>query len=233
MIRALAILLLLLQGAAASAQCRQALALGLDVSGSVDDREYRLQLDGLARALAAPEIAERLLAPPGHVMLAVYEWSEPENQHVILPWTAIDSAAALSGASARLAATQRRDTPPGTALGTAMQTGARLLGARPECWKRTLDLSGDGKRNIGPLPQAVKAGLPDWLTINALTVGEDNPAVGDTRQAEIGELSSYFRAYVISGADAFVETALGFESFEAAMIRKLLRELDTLVLSAR
>lgn len=35
---------------AAQANCRLALALGLDVSGSVDSREYRLQLDGLANA---------------------------------------------------------------------------------------------------------------------------------------------------------------------------------------
>ena len=34
-----------------TAACRQALALGLDVSGSVDACEYRLQIDGLAQAL--------------------------------------------------------------------------------------------------------------------------------------------------------------------------------------
>ncbi|WP_336247087.1 DUF1194 domain-containing protein [Octadecabacter dasysiphoniae] len=47
----------------ASAQnCRQALALGLDVSGSVDRREYRLQLDGLADALGHPDVVDALLS---------------------------------------------------------------------------------------------------------------------------------------------------------------------------
>ena len=52
MIRALITGLAMLTAAPAAAQCRQALALALgpDVSGSVDKVEYRLQLDGLAGA---------------------------------------------------------------------------------------------------------------------------------------------------------------------------------------
>ena len=38
---------------------------------------------------------------------------------------------------------------------------------------------------------------------------------------------------MIVGPDAFVETALGFEAFEDAMVRKLLRELQGLALSSR
>ena len=69
------------------------------------------------------------------------------------------------------------------------------------------------------------------LTINALAIGVDNPATGDTRQAEIAELSSYFRAEVVLGPGAFVHTALGFEDYTRALTEKLLRELDGLVLS--
>ena len=46
-LRVTLVVVLLLPGVA-RAQCRQALLLALDVSGSVDAREYRLQLDGLA-----------------------------------------------------------------------------------------------------------------------------------------------------------------------------------------
>jgi len=49
---------------------------------------------------------------------------------------------------------------------------------------------------------------------------------------EIGELSSYYNAFVISGPGAFVETALGFADFERAMTRKLLRELEAPVFGA-
>ncbi|MGR3364390.1 MAG: DUF1194 domain-containing protein, partial [Maritimibacter harenae] len=50
---------------AQEADCRQALVLALDVSGSVDAGEYRLQMDGLAQALTAPEVAAAILAPRG------------------------------------------------------------------------------------------------------------------------------------------------------------------------
>lgn len=42
---------------------------------------------------------------------------------------------------------------------------------------------------------------------------------------------AYYRAYVIRGDSAFVEAAQGFEDFEAAMIRKLLRELQVVAVS--
>ena len=48
---ALTIWALTLVAVPASAECRQALVLGLDVSGSVDLREYWLQRNGLAEKI--------------------------------------------------------------------------------------------------------------------------------------------------------------------------------------
>ncbi|MCR9125137.1 MAG: DUF1194 domain-containing protein [Rhodobacteraceae bacterium] len=234
MIRALVLLWLLAAGQA-SANCRQALALGLDVSGSVDAAEYRLQMDGLAAALDHPEIREALLAmPSAPVHLAVYEWSGPDNQTVLLPWTPVTGPGRLDAIVAQLRGTVRRDTSPGTALGAALATGLRLLNQRGECWKRTLDVSGDGKQNIGPHPRVVRPRLDAaGITVNALVIGSDAPDIGDVRQVEIGELSSYFSTYVITGPGAFVQTAIGFQDFEDAMVRKLKRELEGLALSHR
>ena len=65
MIRAVGLILALTMPSVTDAmECRQALALGLDVSGSVDAREYRLQLSGVASALDAPEVREKLLSMP-------------------------------------------------------------------------------------------------------------------------------------------------------------------------
>lgn len=218
----------------AVAQCRQALALGLDVSGSVDAREYRLQLDGLAAALTDPRVARALLAlPAAPVRLAVFEWSGPEYQRLLLGWTEVADRATLARIAARLAATARRPAPPGTGLGAAMRHGADLLADQPGCWRRTLDISGDGRHNQGPHPRAVKSTLlRRGITLNALAIGADAPRGGDRRQADIGALSSYFRAWVILGTGAFVETALGFDDYSAAMARKLLRELELPALSA-
>lgn len=234
MIRAAALsLTLALAGSGGHAQCRQALALGLDVSGSVDAREYRLQLGGLANALSSDAVRERLMMmPAAPVRIMVYEWSGRADQVVLVPWTTLVTDADIAGVAETLRQTLRREATPGTALGAAMREGARHLDAQRECWKRTLDISGDGKANLGPRPRTVKPLLePTGITINALVIGVDDSNPGDIRQAEISELSSYFRAEVILGAEAFVQTALGFADYERAITQKLLRELDGLVLS--
>ncbi|WP_421905466.1 DUF1194 domain-containing protein [Mameliella sp.] len=225
MIRLLGLAALLIWGAGAEAACRQALALGLDVSGSVDAAEYRLQLDGLAGALQDPEVMGALLAmPEAPVSVAVFEWSGPGSQRIVAPWRRIEGPADVADLATLLRATQRGQLGQSTAIGAAKRFGAALLAEQGRCWRRVLDLSGDGKSNTGPRPQDSR---PGGITINGLVIGASGDANG------IGALASYYRAYVIAGADAFVETALGFEAFEAAMVRKLKRELQVLAVSSR
>lgn len=224
---------LVLPAAVYAAECRQALALGLDVSGSVDAREYRLQMSGVASALDAPEVREKLLSiPNAPVMLMIYEWSGPNDQIVVVPWTRIETNATVDTVIETLRQTTRREATPGTALGVAMRLGQSYLAQQPDCWKHTLDISGDGKSNLGPRPRDVRDQIAaSGITINGLVIGVDDPNIGDTRQAEIGELSSYFRAEVMVGPDAFVHTAIGFNDYARAMTQKLLREMESLVFS--
>lgn len=233
MIRGACFALALCAAPPAMADCRQALALGLDVSGSVDAREYRLQLGGLAQAFNDAQVRQKLMAmPQAPVRVMVYEWSGPEDQVVVVPWSTIDTPGALDSLIETLRQTTRRDATPGTALGHAMQQGAAYLDQQPDCWKRTLDLSGDGKSNLGPHPHVVRDTLEaTGITINGLVIGVDDPSIGDIRQSEIGGLSAYYRAEVILGPDAFVQTAIGFADYAYAMRLKLLRELDGLVVS--
>ncbi len=215
----------------ADAACRQALALGLDVSGSVDDTEYRLQLDGLANALTMPEVQAAFLAlPEAPVRLYVFEWSGSGPKRQVLDWREIATATDLAGVAAKLRATGRAPMPQSTALGEAMVTGAKALAAQPSCWRRVLDLSGDGKSNAGPRPRDVRGGLGD-VTVNGLVIGSDPRSAGDQRSPLVGELQAYYAAEVIRGPDAFIEVALGFEDFEAAMARKLLKELQFVIVS--
>jgi hypothetical protein len=212
---------------AAQSRCRQALALGLDVSGSVDAREYRLQLDGLALALADPEVTAALLGQPGApVRIAVYEWSDPGDERLIVDWTDIATQSDLVAIQTTLRTTQRAAMGPSTGLGAALQAGFALLEQQPNCWTRTLDISGDGKANTGLRPQNV-IDSPAGVTVNGLVIGVDDNITGNNRNLQIAELTSYYIAYVIRGPDAFVETALGFDTYAEAMRRKLLRELTT------
>lgn len=227
MIRVVALCAIVFAGTADAQTCRQALALGLDVSGSVDTREYRLQLDGLAQALGDPDVVDALLSQPEvPVRVAVYEWSDPGQERLILAWTSITSELALIEIQNKLRATERAAMGPSTGLGAALQVGFDLLEQQPDCWTRTLDISGDGKGNTGRRPQDI-ATAPDGVTVNGLVIGVDNIALGQIRDLQIGELAAYYNAYVIRGPGAFVETALGFEDYAEAMRRKLLRELTT------
>ncbi len=227
----LALFLLLLPGLAHAA-CRQALALGLDVSASVDGEEYRLQLDGLATALNSAEVQNVLfMQPEAPVHILVYEWSGPSDQTVIVSWTPLVSPSDLARVSATLRSHPRSAAAPTTAIGSAMLAGFRYLGEQPACWKRTLDLSGDGHSNTGPRPQDIgDHRIPTGVIVNGLVIGSGDLRGDDERFADIKELSSYYISNVIRGPGSFVEAALGFEDYAAAMERKLLRELTSLVL---
>ena len=231
--RLFVLFVLLMAAPAAQAACRQALALGLDISGSVDAREYVLQREGLAAALGADAVRAAILQQPGApIRLTVYEWSGPAAQTVILPWTDIADGPALDAARQRILTAPRTAQDQTTALGSALLAGFAMLDRQSDCWTRTLDLSGDGIANTGPRPQDVGAGrMPQGVTVNGLTIGADLPPGREETSADIRALSANFRAYVIRGPGAFVETALGFQDYAAAMERKLLRELQTLALS--
>lgn len=229
-----AIFIFALWAGSADAACRQALVLGLDVSGSVDATEYQLQRTGLATALLSPTVTEVLIRQyTAPVDIAVFEWSGPSHQFIILPWITIADYPTLVAATNKLRTTPRMAADPTTAIGSAMVFAGNLLASRNHCWKQTVDLSGDGQANTGPRPQDITSSdIPDTVTVNALAIGSADQFIRDERSANIKELSSYFREYVVRGPDAFVEVALGFEDYANAMERKLLRELLSIAVGA-
>lgn len=221
--------LLMMMAQPAFAQCRQALALGLDVSGSVDAEEYQLQINGLATALESDAVTAALIGETGaHVQLLIYEWSGANDPTLILGWTEVANVQDIRNATATLRAHQRGQQSPTTALGAALTTGFAFLAQQPTCWTLTLDISGDGPSNTGPRPQDIQR--PAGVIVNGLVIGADDANGGDQREEDIKALSSYYRAYVISGPNAFVETAAGFSQYAEAMERKLLRELQVLAI---
>lgn len=213
---------------AAPAACRLALVLALDVSGSVDEREYVVQLNGVATALEHPDVMAALLEfPDVPVALAIFEWSSASYQREILGWTMLEDEAAISGVVGRLRGWQRRPAPEATGLGAALRHAAGLLRTGPACWAQTIDVSGDGKNNDWPVPADLKAsGELAGVTVNALAIGQELLRGGDTRRLGIAELTAYFHAQLIQGPGAFVEVALGYDDYANAMTRKLLREIS-------
>ena len=147
--------------------CRLALALGMDVSASVNTQEYRLQMTGTAAALTSDAVrAEIFRAEP--VALALFVWSGLRERWLISEWVVITDGAALERFAGLVANAQRPPFHGRTATGEAMRAGAELIGRAPECARRVLDLATDGRSNDGVPPRKIAV---DGFAINALSIG--------------------------------------------------------------
>lgn len=200
----------------AQASCKVALALALDISSSVDDTEYRLQVDGLANALVDDRVIEAILTPEGaFINAAVYEWSGYQQQDMVLEWTVLDTPASIRNFAARLSAHRRVYSDFATAVGKGVEYGALLLRRAPPCGRYVLDVSGDGQNNVGVGPGYFREqGLLDGITINGLVIRGATP-----------DPARYYDRHVLHGPDAFMVIAESFEDYRTAMTEKLLREL--------
>ncbi len=224
--------MLLFGGAVQAANCRLALVLALDVSGSVDPVEYAQQVNGLADALNHRDVRAQILNGSGaHVSLAVFEWSSRNHQFVIQPWIELTSDQALDRAIGKIRRHQKVRAGLKTALGTALGFGASLLDGQAQCWVKTIDVSGDGKNNIGFTPaQLYQSGAFGQITVNALVIGGNGDTPDDI--ARKADLLRYYETQVIYGASSFAMIAHGYADYAGAMRRKLIRELQLPIIGA-
>ncbi|MEM6943786.1 MAG: DUF1194 domain-containing protein [Pseudomonadota bacterium] len=227
---AIAVLVALLSVGApqtAEARCRLALVLALDVSASVDAREYGLLARGTAGAIRSPEVRAALKALGG-VHMTAFEWSGRFQQHRIAPWIMVEEDIAIDTLAGHIATHPRTTSEYPTALGAALGYAATLLRDAPaDCQRRVVDVAGDGENNHGFAPRhAYSAFNFNGVTVNGLVVASDEAGKG---QAAIG----YYREEVLKGPDAFLEIAASYDDFQEAMKRKLLREIGVISLVER
>lgn len=206
--------------------CRQALLLGLDASLSVDPHEFTLQRVGLANALRNPEVADAIIGgSASHVVFAVYDWSGTYDQRVILDWTVIDGYDTLRTIAAQIETADQMARVGKTALGASLVFAQDMLDQQTQCATRTLDLSGDGENNDGVEPEFIRDQLAaNGITVNGLVIEQGGDTAG-REDASAASLTRYYHRNVIAGPLAFTETIYGFDDYETAMKRKLLREL--------
>lgn len=196
--------------------CRLALVLAMDVSKSVDGRDYRLQLGGLSAALRDPDVRAVILEADKPVAITVFEWSDATHHEVIADWTLAESAGDLDGIAAWLDRHERTGRGRRTAVGSALQFAHAALARMPDCARQTIDLSSDGYSNRGPEPETVYLARDfDATTVNALVIG------GQARP----ELMRYYETRVIRGVGAFAISTQDFSDYKTAIREKLLREL--------
>ena len=200
------------------------LLLAVDVSGSVDAEEARLQREGYLGALRNPEVIAAIKSGMlGRIALSYVEWAGLGWYKVIVDWTEIYDEASAAAFAAKLEAAPIV-TAHRTSVSDAIDLSVpRFTGNGFEGTRRILDVSGDGSNNYGRLvtdarDDAVAAGI----TVNGLPIVTDQT---NARYPTIPNIDLFYRDCVIGGPGAFHVVANGFEDFDRAVRKKLILEI--------
>ena len=210
-------IIVLLQAENAQAQIPVSieLVLAVDVSLSVNDDEYDLQMKGIANAFRNPEIID-LIGQHNGVAVTLFQWDEEVDKQHMIPWYLLSDRVSVLSFADMVQVLERNPTRNATGIGKAIEFGVHLITENKFAGRRLkIDISGDGRDNIGSLPSASRQRARSLgIAINGL------PILTDTYYLDI-----YYRDEVILGPAAFLEIALDYNDFARAFLRKLRREI--------
>ena len=219
-----------------------ALIVAIDVSNSVDDQRYKLQMEGIAQALEDPGVIQAIVGgAKGGILFSLITWADRAT--VNLPWTHI-----ASEADARAAATRVRLLPRQGGEFTCMAKMMRIVSDKivpqipAKAVKVVLDVSGDGRDNCNekePIDQVRDELVQYGVTVNGLPIlgGEGSeivtPGVPSTQsylpdQQTADPLEVWFREHVKGGEGSFVLPANGYADFGRAIRQKFVLEVSGL-----
>ena len=193
------------------------LVLAVDVSSSVDEKEYQLQVRGIAAAFRHPDVVSAIQASGGNgIAVAMVQWSDNEEQALVGGWYVIrDSADAAE--YARIIRRSPRIIPGGqTSIAGALSFAIdEIENNNINSSRRVIDVSGDGRSNNGIHPMSIRDNAIDNnITINGLVILNEEPFLG-----------GYFERSVIGGHGAFMMVAEDYRDYAAMILQKLLREI--------
>jgi len=193
------------------------MVLAVDISSSVDDAEYDLQMTGLAWALQHPEVIAAVESlDSGGVAMAVVQWSGTWAQEVVVDWSQIVNSEDAALFSDSVGAAPRAFSGGATSISGAIHFGLSQLQTNNFNGNHlVINVMGDGRGNDGPLPTSVRdQALSLDVTINGLAIINEQPFV-----------DSYYEENVIGGLDSFVLEARDYHDFSRAVLEKLVREI--------
>jgi len=192
------------------------LVLAVDASGSVDTRRFELQRRGYAEAFASREVMDAIAAGENHaIAVTLVEWSGAGHQRQMVGWTLVEDTASAESFGSALAEVSRAFSD-WTSISSAIDYSAALFAdAQVDSMRRVIDISGDGINNNGrSVTEARDAAVDAGITLNGLPILTEYP-----------NLDAYYRDNVIGGPGAFALAASDFNSFGAAILGKLVREI--------
>ena len=201
------------------------LVLAVDISGSVDEVEARLQREGYIAALRHPDVVQAIEGGMfGRIAVAYVEWAGDHYQRTMLDWTVIEDQAS-AGAFADALLETPLTTAHWTSLSAAIDYAVRLFdGNGFKGFRRVIDISGDGHNNRGrPVEWARDEAVAAGITINGLPIVNDRPNPWGGRPP--AGLDLYYEERVIGGPGAFMIVAEDYTAFASAIFSKLLLEI--------
>lgn len=222
-----------------------ALVVSVDVSQSVDDARFRLQMEGIAEALEDPTVVAAMTGNSGGVQFALVAWAD--RAHLAVGWRRI-ATRADAFATAALVRAMPRQAGEFTCLGQMFRSVSEaIIPALPTPAERiVVDVSGDGIDNCTGAEdlEAARAGLlATGATINGLPIlvpGENDVVGAGAYRApgyglrptplpqERTGLEQWYRNHIVGGPGAFLLTAAGYGDFSRALRRKFVIEVSSL-----
>lgn len=199
-----------------------ALVLAVDVSYSMDIDELALQRTGYIEAFRSKQLHEAIgKGAIGKIAVTYFEWAGGHFQHVVKPWTIIDSPqSAIAFAEELGEAPTRRGRR--TSISGAIELGMTLLEqANVSAMRRVIDISGDGANNDGrPVTTLRDEARDKGISINGLPV-----MLKQASYFDIDNLDAYYEDCVVTGVGAFVIPIRERHQFVDATRTKLVREI--------
>lgn len=231
------------QGTSAPASVRvdTALVVSVDISNSVDENRYRLQMEGIAAALEDSGVIEAITnGPNGGILFSMVTWADRPD--FTLPWVKISSKEEAMAVAARI-----RKLPQQGGEFTCMTRMMRSVNDKimsqipAEATRMVLDVSGDGPDNCNadePIEGVRDELVANGVTVNGLPINsDDSPAVQDgagTASPGTGDkppmssIEEWYRAHVMGGTGSFVLPANGYADFGRAIRQKFVIEISGL-----
>ncbi len=224
-----------------------ALIISIDVSQSVDEERYQLQMEGIAQALEDADVISAITGGSGGgILFTMLAWSDMTK--VVLPWTSIASKAdalAVAGLVRNLPQQGGEFTCMGRMFRVVLES---VLASMPKPARQVmLDVSSDGIDNCNHASEIDTSRdelISSGVTINGnpiLVPGENDtvgagayraPGYGLLRptgpDTDMTTLDQWYRDHVIGGRGAFLLPAQGYGDFARAIKRKFVMEISLL-----
>jgi hypothetical protein len=197
------------------------LVLAVDASGSVDESEWALQMQGYAAAFRDARVQAALSSGPEHrIGVAVVVWADATVPKWESNWFVLAAPADAERFAAFMAGLER-GAIGGTGIGAGLAVAIRKLDRNGlNAPRQVVDVSGDGRETppreyVVLIPQAKAMARARGVTVNGLAILNEDPG-----------LDRWYRNNVIFGQGAFVMAAADYEDFADAITRKLIREIE-------